>query len=121
MVSSELQTGEEVRVLSLRSRHYGRVGTVHSLTPSGLYARVKFGEERHRFKLTSLERTNPRARTVEEAMIDLAVELGRYVRIVADREEEISRVAVVPQAQAYVIVRDGSLHEQRGDDRRGAP
>ena len=123
MVSSELQTGEEVRVVSLRSRHYGRVGTVHSLTPSGQYARVKFGDERPRFKLTSLERTNSRVRTVEEAIVELADELSRYVRILAQREEEISRVAVVPQAQANVprrIVRDASLHEQRGDDRRGA-
>ena len=97
MDTLELQSDERVRVVSRRSRYRGRIGTVHSLTASGLSARVGFGNEQAVLRLTSLERlspkahtaerTNPKARTAEEAIIDLADELTRLLRIITRNAE----------------------------------
>ncbi len=68
-----------------------------SFTESGLYARVDFGDERAPLRLTSLEWTGERprvaewsrqsGRTAEEAIVELADELTRLLRIMGRKAE----------------------------------
>lgn len=91
-----LQTGEVVKVIVKRSPYSGATGRVERLTRSGKSVWVTFEKnnrtETARFLVSSVQKTSEVARrkskrTAEDAIIELADELTRLVRLVSEHVE----------------------------------